>query len=283
MPEQEVIKKQEVKEETPATPTTKFFVAVPSYDRRISVPTVQGLLNAIQVFQLNNIPFEFKFEVGMCWISMARNSLARAFMESDCTDMIFIDDDIGFPPLAFRDLISSGEDIVAGVYPKKETDENYAALFKVNQKSELNVENGLIEADGLPTGFMKIKRSVFEKLQADFDRMQVKLEVLQKENPDLVIPELIYTDVRYGKKTYNFFGEFVSNGRWFGDDFGFCRRWQNILGRLWVLPNITFIHQGNKNYEGNLHQYLSRSAQGGKFLPGEKEGPTWITKPSANK
>jgi hypothetical protein len=263
MTEEAVLEKEVAKEEVKTEDKPiKFFVAVPSYDRRISVPCVQSLMNALQVFQLNQIQFEFKFEVGLCWISMARNSLARAFMESDCTDMIFIDDDIGFPPFAFRDLISSGEEVIAGVYPKKEADEVYAALLKTTVQGNLVVENGLIEADGLPTGFMKIKRSVFEKMQAAY-------------------PELVYMDTRYGKKTYNFFGEFIRDGRWFGDDYGFCQRWREIGGRLWALPNITFIHQGNKNYEGNLHQFLSRPQQMGKFLPGEKEGPAWISKPSA--
>ena len=262
--EEKVIKENAGKEEgAPVAPGIKFFVAVPSYDRKISVICAQALMNALQVFTLNNIPFEFKFEVGMSSVALVRNSLARSFMESDCTDLIFIDDDLGFPPFAFRDLISAGDEVVAGVYAKKEEEENYAALLKSRPDGTLIIENGMIEADGLPTGFIKIKRTVFEKLKAAY-------------------PEDKYMDVRYGKEAHNYFGPFIKDGRWYGDDYGFSLKCSEVGIRLWIIPDITFSHHGSKNYDGNLFQYLHRpNKNGGRFLPGEKEGPTWISEPSA--
>ena len=215
----------------------KIFVAVPCFDKKVFVPCVQGLMNATQVFLWNKIQFEVKFEVGLPYVSMARNNLVRAFMESNFTDLVFIDTDLGFPPAAFRDLIYSPEDVVAGVYPKKQNTEMYPVLLKTDEQGHPVVENGLLLASGLPTGFMKIRRQVFEKLGAAH-------------------PELAYVDALSGKTTYNFFGTFVRDGRWYGDDYGFCALWNDLGGKCYALPDITFVHCGGRNFEGNFHQHL---------------------------
>ena len=223
--------------EPPKIPNFKVFVAIPSYDKKLYVNCVHGLLNATQVLIKNNIEFSFNFEVGMPWLTMARNNLAREFLASDCTELVFIDADIGFQPEAFRDLIVSNEAIIAGAYPKKQDEELFAVLVKLGEDGHPIVEHGAVEADGLPTGFMKIKRIVFEKIMSAH-------------------PELVYEDIITGKPTYNFFGMFIDRGKWYGDDYGFCKLWTDLGEKLWILPNMTLTHAGNKIYSGNLHNLM---------------------------
>ena len=228
---------EELKEEVVKQTAMKIFVAVPCHDHKVFTLCVQGLMNAVQVFLTNNIPFQVVFEAGNPYVSMARNNLARKFMESDCTDMVFIDSDLGFTPQGFRDLLCSNEALIAGAYPKKQETEIYSVWINTDENKHPINKNGVLEADGLGTGFMKIKRVVFEKLQAAH-------------------PELAYIDIISNKTTYNLFGTFVENGRWYGDDFGFCHLWNQLGEKCWVLPNITFIHTGIKNYEGNFNEFL---------------------------
>ena len=249
---------QPVGEAIPVKSLTSIFIGIPAYDGKVDVPCVGGLLNAIQILRNNNMLFDFRFEVGLPWLSMVRNSLARQFLESEHTDLVFIDSDLGFPPDGFQGLISCPEDLVSGVYPKKQDDECFAVNLETDDEGRPIVENGLLMAKGLPTGFMKIKRTVFEQIAA-------------------VHPELIYECPIYHKSTYNFFGMGVKEGKWVGDDYGFCDLWREIGGRCYVLPNITFQHRGHKNYQGNLHQHLLRPAQMGERREG---GPAWIAKPS---
>lgn len=217
----------------------KIFVAIPCFDKKIFVPCVQGLMKAMKVLIENGIPSDFAFEVGLPYVTMARNNLVRKFMESDATEMIFIDADIGFQPNDFKMLIGAHEDVIAGIYPKKQTEEMYPVMLKTDEKGCVINENGALLAAGLPTGFMKIKRRVIEKLVV--------------ENPHLA-----YTDALSGKVTYNFFGTYVEDGRWFGDDYGFCKLWEKAGGKCHAMPDITFIHCGQKNYEGNFYQHLSK-------------------------
>jgi hypothetical protein len=216
---------------------SKIFIAVPSVDKKLFVPCVQSLMNAMQAMLLMDVKFQFKFEVGCPYVSMARNNLVRAFMQSECTDLVFIDADLGFPPTAFRDLIDSTELVVGGAYPKKQPVEEYAVRLKTDENQRVINENGVLAAEALATGFLKINRSVFEKMQEAY-------------------PELQYTDAVTQLPTYNFFGTFVKEGRWYGDDYGFCHLWEQLGGTMHLLPNIDFMHMGNRSHDGNFHDYL---------------------------
>jgi len=255
---EEVAQQENVLQE-PTKPPFKVFVAVLAHDTKVHVPCVQGLINAGQLFQVSGIPFEIHFEAGSGGCSMLRNKLVRVFLESDCTDMVFIDSDVGFTPEAFRDLISSTENVIAGVYPKKEEKEVYPLRLKfyLDEKGIERpiVENGICEAEGLPAGFLKIRREVFEKMIAAY-------------------PELEYDEPFANKKNYSFFGEFIKDQVLYLDDFAFCYRWRAIGGRCWALPNITFIHCGQKHFVGNLHDFMLQPQEG---------GPKWTSDKPAKK
>jgi len=135
--------------------------------------------------------------------------------------------------------------VVAGVYPKKsDAHDDWPIVLKTTEDGHPIVKDGLLLGDGLPTGFMKIKKHVIEKMQEAY-------------------PELRYLDGVTRRIAFDFFGCGVRNydpvqklGRWFGDDYGFCDLWQRIGGETWVLPNIDFEHVGTKPYKGNYHVYL---------------------------
>ncbi len=217
----------------------KIFVAVPTHDKKIFCNCHQSLMNALQVMLACNIPFNFSYEVGLPYISMARNNLVRKFMASDCTHIVFIDADVGFAPGAFHDLIIAKEDIIGGAYPKKQDSEEYAVRLKKGDDGNVVFHNGVLMAEGLATGFLKISRKAITDMQVAY-------------------PELAYNDGITNQTTYNFFGEFMVDGRMFYDDFGFSYLWEKMGGEMWVLPNITFTHAGSKDFKGNLHEYLSR-------------------------
>ena len=221
----------------------KVFVAIPVMDKKPFLNCHQSLMNAMQILIGINVPFQFEYEGGLPYISMARNNLERKFMESDCTDMIFIDADVGFSPGAFHDLIISTEEVIGGAYPKKQDSEEYACRLKKDEQGNAIVNNGVMMAAGLATGFLKIKRSALEKMRASY-------------------PEMVYDDGMTGKETFDFFGEFRIGRRKFHDDYGFCHLWEQIGGSMWVLPNITFTHSGSKDFKGNLHEYLVRPRVG---------------------
>src|SRR5690606_966573 len=101
---------------------------------------------------------------GLCHVDDARNVCVSRFLQTKCTDMIFIDADVGFPPEALYRLATTEGDIVAGVYPRKDIHRSYPC--KVEAGPLRIGEDGVIREGviGLPTGFMKISRRVLERM-----------------------------------------------------------------------------------------------------------------------
>jgi hypothetical protein len=117
-------------------------------------------------------------------ITRARNELTRIFLEKDFDYLMFIDADIGFDGQAVAQLLAADKDIVCGIYPKKEVDwvavekaakdgktnlKDYSGAFVLNFAHELGQElhtdeAGCVEVRHGGTGFMLIKRKVFEDL-----------------------------------------------------------------------------------------------------------------------
>ena len=228
-------------EEVNQNPTNfKVFVAIPAHEGATKVPCTIGLLHLQQVFFLNNIPYEIKFETGCPYISMARNNLIAKFMQSDCTDLLFIDDDVGFPLEAVSKIFNYDVDVIAGIYPKRKEPIEWPVILKVAD-GKIAIENGIVEAENLPTGFMRIKREVIQKMQAQY-------------------PELEYIDANGGEKRFNLFGLYIKDNRFYGDDYGFCHLWTEMGGKTWAIPDIDFIHYGAKSFEGNFHTYIMKEA-----------------------
>lgn len=223
---------------SPISRPTSVLIATPVYGD-ITVPTHTSMLMLQQAMWGMGLDYEFRLETGCAYVSMARNNLERQFMESGMDELLFIDADVGFKPEAVQAIMSCyWADVVAGVYPKKtDNPDQWPILLKVDDKGHLNIKDGLIEATRMPTGFMKIKRSVFEKMREAF-------------------PELMYRDPLSGQNTWGLFEHFIRNGEYFGDDYAFSQRWLDIGGSLWVMPDIDFVHRGGKNYQGNLFKYI---------------------------
>jgi hypothetical protein len=90
---------------------------------------------------------------------------------------------------------------------------------------------------------MVVKRRVFELIKTAY-------------------PELSFYDIdKNGEKVhyFDYFPQGVKQGRWVGEDFAFCRLWSDIGGKMWIVPDIDFVHYDlskNAEHRGNYHRFL---------------------------
>lgn len=186
---------------------------------------------------------EFSLLTGNCYVQAARNELVRKFMESGADMLFFLDDDVSWKAEDALQLIEMDDDVVAGIYPKKTDVPDYPVVIHTYPVTHYPVvrQDGCIAATGLPTGFLRISRSVIERLQEAY-------------------PGQRYEDYDNGKKVgenYDLFPQGVSNGRWYGEDFAFCNLWAAIGGTMWVVPDIDLTHHSkDRAYPGNYHRFL---------------------------
>jgi hypothetical protein len=192
------------------------------------------------------------------YIDRARNLCVDIFLSSSCSDLIFIDSDEGFDDDALLKLIQYDKPIVAGAYPYKKDFLEFPVILDFSHENNCKEEEtGLVYAKSAPTGFMRIQRSVFEKLQDQY-------MIAQDERG--VVP-FFATGVR---------PEFEWDLNWYGEDSYFCKRWRDMGGEILVEPRINFTHIGKKEFKGNYHEYLmGRSID--KIDATETGLPGWTT------
>lgn len=194
------------------------------------------------------------------FVQRARNRLAKQFLDSPAETLLFFDDDMSWKSEDVIRLISTPGEIVAGMYPlKMDGQETYPGSLNLDKAGYPIVRNdGCLSSWGTMTGFMKIKRSVFETLIKTYPKQMYCAKINDK-------PTDIYFD---------FFPQGVYKQRWWGEDYSFCRLWTQTGGKIWILPDIDFTHYGlNKKYHGNYHEYLKRLPKGvdRKKIIGEKQ------------
>ena len=138
------------------------FIAIPCHGE-ISAPTFVAFFEGAQFLDALGFNITLCVEAGNCHVDDARNSLVRQFIETECTDFVFIDADVGFQCEHLYKLLTVDRDIVAGVYPKKDDNEDFPVMPIPGQPLQAD-EDGLVEVLGVPTGFLRIRRKVLDDL-----------------------------------------------------------------------------------------------------------------------
>lgn len=172
---------------------------------------------------------------GKCHVDDARNSIVSDFLESDCTDLLFLDADVTWEPRGIVQLCRRDQDIVGGVYPyRREGMDTLPARLSDNAE----VIDGLREVDGLPTGFMKIKRRVFERMAPG-----------RPVYYDKTCPTVLFFD----RPTPG-----PDGIRW-GGDIDFCNRWRAMGGKLYADEEIRLGHVAKTVIRDSLAAHIRRS------------------------
>ena len=255
--------------ETSALQQFHPVVVTPSHDGKYFQSYVLSLLNLSAESHQLGMPLEVMLQRGESLITRGRNQCVANFLANPrWTHLFWVDADIGYTPQAFLRLLLSDYDVAAGVYPLKRQDwpeqglpsgmtlaqfEASYTRYTVNTSNtgerhgdviEIAIQpDGFIKVREAPTGFMCIKRSVFERMIAAF-------------------PDLQYTPDQIGMEDlglhYRFFDVMVDpeTRRYLSEDYGFCRLWEAIGGEIHVDATSNLSHEGYKTYQGNFAQSL---------------------------
>lgn len=177
--------------------------------------------------------FALRHLIGDSLVCRARNSLSADFLESDCTDLVFIDSDLIFFPQQLGRLLQHDADIVGGFYPKKCEGE---VGWVCNGKNSQPDENGLQEVRYMGTGFLRIRRRVFEKMIEAYGKD------LQYE-----------PDETGGRIEHDFWSVGIYNfpdgtRRYLSEDWYFCQRWLDLGGKVYGDTGIMVRHVGTAVY-----------------------------------
>jgi hypothetical protein len=221
-----------------------LFVALPAYDFKVSLKLAISLARVAQDAPKYGVDVQIGSICGCSVVSRARNALAKDFLESDATDLLFIDSDINFEPadvfrlMAWTSNPKAG--IVAGVPRTRSTSGVYIATLDYEHRDNGAVaiaqnSMGLVRAQRVATAFMMVRRDVFEKLKDAH-------------------PEWVYYDQRLENNMTAFFDFKVTPEGYIGEDYLFCDRAREHGFEVWIDPTIKLGHMGVQEFLGDFSE-----------------------------
>jgi hypothetical protein len=217
------------------------YFATPATDHMVTLNYLTAWTNTVWALKDRGISHGCINRGGDCFVAKVRSKIVGDFLQTDGTDLFFLDSDIGWPAEKVIEFIHRPEPIIAGVYPKKSDELDWPVQLDADASTGALVElAGLVRANGFAAaGFMRIKRRVLQHLW-------------DKAPP--------FKDVEPHGKIGQYRAVFNSgpdaDGWWCGEDVNFCREAVAAGFDIWVDPDIEFTHRGGKTWAGRLSDHL---------------------------
>ena len=220
--------------------TTKVHIAMPCYGGMLTESTFMSFIKWANTARQLNIDWTLETMVNESLISRARNTLTAKFLDMpDATHLFFVDADIGWEPWHLLVLLNRDKDVIGGLYPMK----TMPIKWVVNGFDGAEEgPDGLQEVSKAGTGFLLMKKQVFEK-------MKTHPAVKQYKND-------IGLDPKFDQHLKTYFDTAVRQNRYYSEDWTFCENWRDLGGQIWVDKRVLLRHSGSYVFSQENQEHL---------------------------
>ena len=249
----------------------KLFIPVICYNHTCITEYMFSLIRLTWDLKDAGIPFTLLPITFESLIPRGRNAAVAFFMsDPDATHLLFIDSDIEFKSEDVIKMLKADKNVICAGYAQKHLPmENVKAVLasgrddlemctrtSVHVKEPVKYED-IIEAFYATTGFLLIKKNVFERLFEKFPERAYKNDI----------------DGYHSAKHDMFYDVFRISihpvtKRYESEDYGFSSLLHELEEPIWVYTDISLRHMGWFGYPANLKKQI------GIFLESNREKAT---------
>jgi len=256
----------------------KIFIATPMYGGNCTGMFSKACIDLATMCANYGVETRFFFIFNESLITRARNYLVDEFLRAEgFTHLMFIDSDIHFDPrdvLSLAVLCDDDRPIIGGPYGKKciawekirravdigiadeEPDElaKFTGDFVFNPvlgTKEMKV-NEPVEVLEIGTGFMMVKRDVFDDWREAFPQFHYKPDHNRSQffKGDRYIHA--YFDTVIDNDAYMPGGESGGSDRYLSEDYMFCQLSRKIGKKIFLCPWMKLGHVGSYVFDGTM-------------------------------
>lgn len=238
----------------------KLFLSTPCYGGLCLEKYMKSIVNLQMLLMREGVQLMLDTTENESLVHRARNvSIGRFMQKTDADYFMFIDADVEFDAQSVLRLLNSGHEVSVAVYPKKVVmwdqareavengDERNMALLSSSLVANIgaarrSVMNGFVEVLDGPTGFMMISREALTKMHEHYPELNCKNDHQNRDFDEycalfdcMIDPE---------------------SKRYLSEDYAFCRRWQQMGGKIYADCHTTLGHVGNLPFSGCLNDRL---------------------------
>ena len=238
----------------------KLFLSTPCYGGLCLEKYMKSIVNLQMLLMREGVQLMLDTTENESLVHRARNvSIGRFMQKTDADFFMFIDADVEFDAQSVLRLLNSGHEVSVAVYPKKVVmwnpareaaengDERNMALISSSLVANIgatkrSVVNGFVEVLDGPTGFMMISREALTKMHEHYPELNCKNDHQNRDFDEYcaIFDCMIDPDSK----------------RYLSEDYAFCRRWQQMGGKIYADCNTTLGHVGNLPFSGCLNDRL---------------------------
>ena len=221
--------------------TTRVHLCMPCYGGMLTESTFMSYIKWSNTCRQLGIDWTMETMTNESLISRARNTLTAKFLHNkESTHLMFVDADIGWEPWHLLVMLNAQKDVIGGLYPMK----SLPVKWCVNgfEGAEVSEDGTLQEVSKTGTGFMLIKRDVFEKLNAH--------PATKPFANDIGLPP----ELNPYMKTY--FDTAVRENRYYSEDWTFCENFRDLGGKIWVDKRVLLKHTGTYVFDFQTQDQL---------------------------
>lgn len=267
----------------------KLMVATPMYGGQCYGTFAKSIADLSALCLHYGIQLQLYFLFNESLITRGRAYACDEFLRSDCTNMIFIDSDIGFNAndvialLALQDPEGSDEyDVLCGPYPKKciswekvklavdkgFADENPSNLEQFvgdyvfnpagdKRTIQLDEPAEVLESG---TGFMMIRKKTLQRFAEAYPELSYRPDHVRSEHFDGSREIVMFFDTVIDPVTK----------RYLSEDYFFCQYSRKIGMKVWLCPWVQLNHTGTFVFGGSLSAIAAVGASATYAPPEQK-------------
>lgn len=231
-----------------------LVVGTPCYGGMMCTEYTQSLLSLKEACMNYGIKLTVIFLGNESLVQRGRNTIAHHFMQSDGDFLIFIDADQRFVANDIARMIKADKGIIGGPVPMKGINwdkvrqgavlnhPNLASLtgvFNLNKLDghEMIDPNLPFQVKHIGTGFMLIRRDVFEKLKPNVGWYTNGGSTIDPQD-----------------KVYDYFKVQNVDHELLSEDYNFCHMYRELGGAVWAAPWCELGHFGAYLFSGQYAQ-----------------------------
>jgi hypothetical protein len=223
--------------------TTRVHICMPCYGGQLTESTFMSYIKWSNTARQLGLDWTVETMTNESLISRARNTLTAKFLHNkESTHLMFIDADIGWEPWHLLVMLDAQKDVIGGLYPMKSLPVKWCVNGLPGVAEDPN--SPLVEVSKTGTGFLLMKRDVFEKLDSH--------PAVRAFANDIGLPR----ELDPYMKTY--FDTAVREGRYYSEDWTFCENWRDLGGQVWVDKRVLLRHTGTYVFDGNAQEQVYR-------------------------
>jgi hypothetical protein len=233
-----------------------IYVGTPCFGGLVTTGYMTSMIKLLQYSEAHGFGVSINLLGRDSLITRSRNTLVSQFIRTDdATHFMFIDADLAFEPELVHRMLAFDEDVVGGMYPVKALRWDPPALISEReppQTATLQYVGKFCEGDELErrgpfataiysaTGFMMMKRRVVERLIEAYPQCAYTSDHVYVANKSETQYHALF-ECTIDPVTKEYLSE----------DFGFCRMWHAIGGKIWLDVEGALTHTGPHDFVGN--------------------------------